>query len=136
MAGILIALGRILLALIFVSSGFMKIFTFAETRDMMYMEGMDYVTVLLIASIIVEIGAGLLVLIGWHARIGAFLLIVFLIPVTLIFHDFWMPQHSEPAAQQNQMAHFMKNVAIIGGLLCVMAYDFLRIRGIRAMTKA
>ncbi|MEX2015918.1 MAG: DoxX family protein [Candidatus Hydrogenedentales bacterium] len=129
MANLIMADGRVLLALVFLASGFMKIVQFNTTADQMYAEGMEYVTILLIGAIIFELVGGILVLIGWHPRIGALLLILFLIPTTLIFHDFWMTQqHTDAAAQQNQMAHFMKNVAIMGGLLAVMAFDLLRVR--------
>lgn len=129
MANLIMAVGRILIASIFLSSGFMKIMEFNSTAEQMAAEGMELETILLIGAIVFEIVGGLLVLIGWHPRIGALMLIVFLIPTTLIFHDFWMTQqHTDAAAQQNEMAHFMKNVAIMGGLLGVMAFDLIRVR--------
>ena len=53
-------------------------------------------------------------LFGWQTRLAAFLLFVYLIPTTLVFHNFWA---FEGAKQQDQMFHFLKNLAIMGGLL-------------------
>ena len=65
------------------------------------------------------LGGGLLVLFGFKARFGAFLLFIFTIPVTFVFHSFW----NMPADQiTNQMHHFMKNISIMGGTLYLMAY--------------
>jgi putative oxidoreductase len=62
---------------------------------------------------------GLSLLLGFHARWGAVLLIVFLIPAALIFHDYW---HYDGQIQQLQMTNFMKNITIAGGLLMVVAF--------------
>jgi putative oxidoreductase len=61
---------------------------------------------------------GLSVLLGFRARWGAVLLVVFLIPAALIFHDFW---NYDGQIRQLQMANFMKNITIAGGLLMVLA---------------
>ena len=61
---------------------------------------------------------GLSVLTGFKARWGALALVLFLVPVTAIFHNFWTLQGME---QQMQMIHFMKNLAIMGGLLSIVA---------------
>jgi putative oxidoreductase len=80
--------------------------------------GMPMADLLLVGAIVCEIGGGLMVLLGWNACLGALLLIIFTLPATLIFHNFWAV---EPAQFQNQFNHFMKNLAIIGGLLYIMA---------------
>ncbi len=112
-----IALGRILLSAIFVMSGIQKLTAWQQTADQMRNEGLVAVEILLIGAVVLELGGGLLLLFGFLTRLGAIALILFLIPVTLIMHDFW--QYSG-AAQQNQMAHFMKNLALIGGLFAVL----------------
>ena len=62
----------------------------------------------------IEIGGGLMLLTGYKARYAALVIAVWLVPVTLVFHNFW----AVPAAQQqDQMINFLKNLAIIGGLL-------------------
>ncbi|MBI3053909.1 MAG: DoxX family protein, partial [Betaproteobacteria bacterium] len=69
--------------------------------------------------IIIEIGGGVMLVVGWKARWAALAIFLFLIPATLIFHNFWAV---EAAQFQNQMNHFLKNVCILGGMLYIMAY--------------
>ena len=113
-------IGRVMLALIFVLSGANKIFEWKGTVGYMESAGIPIAPLFLIGAIIVEIGGGLSVLLGYRARWGALALFVFLIPTTLIFHHFWT--HLLPMVKQNQMIHFMKNISIMGGLLMVFAY--------------
>jgi putative oxidoreductase len=107
-----------LLSGIFLMSGAMKIAMWPTTADHMAAEGMTYVPYFLGAATAVEIGCGLAVLLGWYARFGALALALFLVPVTVIFHDFWTYQGQ---AAESQMQHFAKNVTIIGGLLTLAA---------------
>lgn len=106
--------GRVLLCAIFVLAGIGKIQDWSGTAAMMQAHGMRAVDVLLPAAILVEVGGGLLLLVGWQTRWAAAALFLFLIPTTLIFHHFWDLQGAE---QVMQMTHFLKNVAIMGGLL-------------------
>ena len=111
--------GRILLSAIFVQAGISKIFNWEATAGYMQAQGMPLVPLFLLGAIGVEIAGGLSVLIGFFARLGALALFLFLVPTTLIFHAFWaVPE----AHQQIQMVMFMKNLAIMGGLLMVVAY--------------
>lgn len=116
---IAVPLGRVLLSAIFVMSGVHKVMAWSGTAESMRGEGMVMVPLLLAGAIVFEIGGGLSVLLGCWARWGAAALVVFLIPTTLIFHDFWT---YEGAEQQAQMIHFMKNLAIMGGLLVVLGF--------------
>jgi len=111
-------IGRILLALIFVVSGVGKITGYAGTAAVMAAKGLPMVDVLLPLTIAVELGGGLLLALGWKARWAAAALLLFLIPTTLIFHQFW---GIEPKLAQMQKIHFLKNVAIMGGMLMVLA---------------
>jgi putative oxidoreductase len=110
--------GRLLLSGIFLMSGVQKLMAWQETAASMEREGMMLVPLFLAAAATLEIVGGLSVLLGIQARWGAALLALFLIPVTLIFHDFWT-YHGEEA--MNQMQHFTKNFTILGGLLMVVA---------------
>jgi len=112
--------GRVLLSLIFILSGLGKLFHFHDSAAMMAGKGMPAASLLLAGAITFEIVGGLSVLTGFKARWGALALIVFLIPTTLIFHNFWAAQGM---AQQDQMAHFMKNLGLIGGLLLLASYS-------------
>ena len=115
---ILAVLGRILLSAIFISSGYHKITGWEQTANYMAAKALPMVPVLLVGAILVEIVGGLSVVVGFKARIGAALLIVFLIPTTVIFHDFWA---YEAPQQQDQLINFMKNLAILGGLFQIAA---------------
>lgn len=109
--------GRILIALIFLKSGFEKIAGFSAVAGFMAKVGMPAPEFLLVGSIVFEIAGGLMVLLGWHARWGALLLAVFLVPATLIFHNFWAV---DAAQYSNQVNHFMKNLSILGALVFIM----------------
>ena len=110
--------GRIFLALLFVVSGIGKITGYAGTAAYMASKGLPLVDVLLPLTILVELGGGLLLALGWKARWAAAALLLFLIPATLIFHQFW---GIDPKLAQMQKIHFLKNVAIMGGMLMVLA---------------
>jgi putative oxidoreductase len=108
--------GRILLSLIFVSSGLNKIFAWKGTTGYMAAHGMPMVDLFLFGAIVLEVAGGLSVILGYKAKWGALLLIIFLIPATIIFHAFWA---SPEAQKQMQMIMFMKNISIMGGLLYI-----------------
>lgn len=115
-------IGRIMLALIFVMSGFSKITGFAGTAGYMASAGVPHnlVTPGLILSILVEFGCGLLIVVGFRTRLAAILIFLWLIPVTLLFH--YLPYRQETAQGQAMMAltnmiMMMKNVSMMGGLL-------------------
>jgi putative oxidoreductase len=106
-------IGRILLVLIFLSSGIEKIEGFEGTAQFMAKYGMPYTSFFLFGAIIFELAGSIFVIIGYYARFGALLLLVFLIPTTIIFHT----NFDDP----NQTIHFMKNVSMFGGLLVLLA---------------
>ncbi len=111
--------GRILLALIFVSSGFAKITGFAGTVGYIASKGLPLPQLAAIGAIVVELGGGTLLILGGKARWVAAALFVFAGLTALIFHNFW----AVPADQvQNQTIHFMKNLSMMGGLLYVVVY--------------
>jgi putative oxidoreductase len=110
--------GRILLALIFVLSGFNKITGFDGTAAYMASAGLPFTKVLLVLTIAVELGGGLLIMLGWKARWVALVVFLFLIPVTLVFHN----PAADPAQAQQQMVHLLKNLAIMGGMLHLFAF--------------
>jgi putative oxidoreductase len=109
-------LGRILLSLIFILSGLGKIGDWSGTAGSMAAKGMVAVPFFLTMAILFELGGGLTVLLGFKARLGAWALVFYLIPVSLIFHNFWAFTGAE---QRMQVINFLKNHAIMGGLLLV-----------------
>lgn len=80
-------------------------------------KGLPFATVLVpVSGIIMFVGA-LSILLGYKARYGAWLLVLFLVPVTLVMHRFWgLP---DPATAQSQQIHFMKNLSILGAALLI-----------------
>ena len=112
-------LGRILLSAIFLLSGAGKIMDWPGTEGMMAKHNMPLVPLFLVGAIAVELSGGVSVLLGCKARLGAVLLFLFLIPTTLIFHNFWT---FEGPQQKVQMINFLKNLAIMGGLAMVVGF--------------
>jgi putative oxidoreductase len=108
--------GRLLLAYIFIMSGYGKITGFAGAAKFMASKGMPAVEPLLVGAIIVELVGGLMLAVGWKARWAAWAIFLFIIPATLIFHAYWAVP---PEQAYGQMLHFQKNLAIMGGMLYV-----------------
>jgi len=104
--------GRILIATIFILAGFNKIGGYEGTQG--YMQAMGVPGTLLPLVILLEIGAGAALVIGWKTRVMAVLLAGFTLLTAFIFHTNF--------SDQMQMIMFMKNMAISGGLLFVFAY--------------
>lgn len=110
--------GRILLASIFIYFGFTKIGGFAGTAGFIGSKGLPMPQVLAAATIVLEIGAGLALLLGYKARWAALALAAFTLLASVIFHAFWaVPQEQ----YMTQLLFFTKNMAIIGGMLMVVA---------------
>jgi len=105
--------GRVLMAAIFIMAGLNKISGYAGTQG--YMESMGIPGALLPLVILLEVGGGLAVLLGWKIRIAAFLLAGFSVLSALIFHANF--------ADQMQSILFMKNLAMAGGFLFLVAGD-------------
>ncbi len=111
--------GRGLLSLIFLLSAVGKLTAWGGTLKMLSDKNLPSPEVLLSIAVALEIIGGVMVLFGFFARWGAAALLVFLIPVTLIMHNFWAAGEAE---FQSQMINFLKNLSICGGLLLVLAF--------------
>lgn len=116
-------IGRLLLSNLFIVSGFKKLTGFAGTTGYMVAKipSLDpgLIKLLLVLTIAIELGGGLMILIGWQARWAAAVIFLWMIPVTYIFHAYWgLP----PEQMQMQFINFQKNMAIMGGMLYVIAY--------------
>ena len=110
--------GRVLFSAIFLLSGFLHF----SQQDISYAEhaGVPMAGFLVPASGVLALAGGLSILLGYRAKLGAWLLVVFLIPVTLMMHNFWAVK--DPLMAQMQMAMFFKNVSILGGALMVTQF--------------
>ena len=112
-------LGRILLALIFITSGFGKIGGFEGVVGYIASKGLPMASVVAALTILVELGGGLAIAFGFMTRWAALALAVFTLLAGLIFHAYW----AVPADQvMNMQINFWKNVAIAGGFLMLTAF--------------
>ena len=109
----LVVLGRLFYSLIFVVAGFGH-FTHQEIAYAAA-QGIPIAGVLVPASGILAIVGGLSILLGFYGKLGAWLLVLFLLPVTLTMHNFWAVK--DPMMQQIQMAMFLKNISMLGSAL-------------------
>ena len=117
MTNILDLIGRIFISLVFLSSGFNKIGNYEGTIGWMETFGMP--GIFLIPAIILEVGAPILIIIGYKVKISAALLSLFCIATAVIFHNDF--------SNQMQFISFMKNIALAGGFLFLVvngAKDF------------
>jgi putative oxidoreductase len=112
-------IGRIGLAALFLWSGYGKLVHMDGNVGYMKAFGLPAAELLIWPALLVELGAGAMLLVGWKARWAAIVLVLYTLPATFIFHAYW----SVPADQVlNMQIHFMKNLAIVGGLLGIFAH--------------
>jgi putative oxidoreductase len=116
--GLLVLLGRFFFALIFLLSGprhFMS-----QTIAYAASQGVPLASIAVPFSGLLAVLGGLSILLGYRARIGGWLIVIFLIGVTPLMHKFWGV--SDPMAYQIQFIMFMKNVSMLGGALLISQF--------------
>jgi putative oxidoreductase len=106
--------GRVLIGLPFAMSGFGKLAAFGPTTAMIGAVGLPFPPLAFVVAVVVELGGGLLLVLGYRARPVALGLAAFSLATAISFHGNF--------ADQNQMIHFLKNVMIAGGLLQIAAF--------------
>ena len=112
-------IGRVLLSVIFIYDAYDSIFYFKETKEKMTAFGLTWQQDLqLYLVIFLLILGGTMVLFGYRAKLGAVLLLLYWVPATFIVHSFWTYPEE---LRRLESIMFMKNLAIIGGLLMVWA---------------
>jgi putative oxidoreductase len=116
--GIIVLVGRILFALIFVMSSFGHF----QKQTIAYAasQGVPLASIAVPLSGVLALLGGLSIAFGYRAKIGAVLIALFLVPVSLAMHKFWAV--SDPMGAQIQMIMFMKNVSILGGALLISQF--------------
>lgn len=131
--GICTLSGRVMLALIFFMSAVgNKIPKFSDVAGYMASEGVPAPKIMLAGAIVFLIAGSLSIILGFRARLGAGLLLIFLVLATWFFHDFWTwPENAmwvlslnsdvQKPVQQIEMIAFMKNMALMGAMLFIMA---------------
>jgi putative oxidoreductase len=113
-----VVLGRFLFAVIFVMAGANHLNK--QTIGYAASQGVPLASIAVPLSGVLAILGGLSILLGYRAKLGAWLIVLFLIPVTLMMHKFWTV--SDPMMAQIQMVMFMKNVSMLGGALLISEF--------------
>ena len=111
--GVVVLLGRAFFALIFLMAALGNFS--AQTIQFAESQGVPLAPLAVPASGVLAILGGVSVLLGYRVKVGAWLLVLFLVPVTIMMHNFWAV--TEPQMRQMQMVNFMKNVSMLGGAL-------------------
>jgi putative oxidoreductase len=111
--------GRVLLALLFIISGFGKIGGFEGITGAIASKGLPVPQVLAALTVLIELGGGLMLAIGWKARWAALAIAGFTLLASVLYHPFWAVP---PEQYMNQFTAFWKNISIVGGMLLVFAF--------------
>jgi len=114
------ALGRLLIALIFIRAGINKLGSIAATVATMRNHGIPYPDILVWGAIALELGGGLMLVAGLYARWIALALFFYTATLALIFHAYWTV--SDPAAARTDASSFFGHLSMMGGMLFVVAF--------------
>ena len=112
--------GRILFSMVFIASGLNHFLKLNEGTAYAQMKGVPAPKLATIVTGLMILVGGVLVLLGWHRFIGAGLLVIFLFLSAFLTHAFW--KETDPLVMQNEMSHFMKDLALAGAALLVAFY--------------
>jgi putative oxidoreductase len=107
-------IGRVLIGLPFAMSGLSKLAAYSKTTAMIAAAGLPFPPLAFAVAVAIELGGGLLLVLGYHVRPIALALAIFSVAAAVSFHSNF--------ADQNQMIHFLKNVMMAGGLLQIVAF--------------
>lgn len=110
---------RVLLSLVYLINGVAMLGAFSNISALMANKGIPAPDALLALTIGFWLVGGSCLVAGWWTRLAACVLLLVTIPVTLVFHAPWL---ADPAQLHNELNHFLKNLAILGGLLYVVAF--------------
>jgi putative oxidoreductase len=114
------ALGRLLIALIFIRAGINKLGSIAATTTTMRNHGIPYPDILVWGAIVLELGGGLMLVAGFYARRVALALFFYTLSLALIFHAYWTVK--DPAAARIDASSFFGHLSMMGGMLFVVAF--------------
>lgn len=109
--------GRILIAVLFLPAGIGKISGFDHTAAFMASKGVPLASLMLALTIVIEIAGPIMIALGYRARIAAGIMFLWLIPVTLVIHNYW---DADAAHKMTQSIMFFKNVALMGTMLLIV----------------
>ena len=108
--------GRVLIASLFLVAGLRKVTTWAATMAGFSKLGVPVVELVLPLVVLVELAGGFMLVFGWRIRWVAYVLAAFTLAAGIIGHAFW---NADAAQFGNQLNHFLKNLAVCGGLVCL-----------------
>lgn len=117
MGGIVLLIGRVVFSFFFIYSGFNHLTKLSMMSGYAASAGVPAPTVAVAVTGLMLLGGGLSVLLGMKPKVGAALLVVFLVPTAIIVHKFW--GIADPMMAANQAGHFWKNIALAGGALMI-----------------
>ena len=117
--GLPLLIGRVLLALMFVTAGYSKLTGLEGTAGYIASVGLPAPMLLAVAAGVVEVVAGVLIIVGWQARWAALALAAFTVVASVFFHNYWA-KPADKAFMEQLM--FMKNMSVTGGLLVLFAF--------------
>ena len=121
MKKIFITVGRMLLGLYFLLPGISKIPTYAGTTEYMLLHNIPLASILLPITIVLQVGLGVMLIIGYRIKESALILAALTILINIGMHDFWNEYPNTDAGHETQ--NFVKNLAIFAGLLVLSATD-------------
>ena len=111
----LAVIGRFLLGLYFLLPGISKVTGFADSAEYMEQHGMVFVPFFLVTALILQIGGGLFLIAGYKVRYTALMFAGMTLAINIVMHDFWNVY--EGLSQAHETQNFVKNLAIMAGLL-------------------
>jgi putative oxidoreductase len=114
----IVLIGRLLFSLIFIFAG--PGHFSSQTIAYAASQGVPLASIAVPFSGMLALAGGLSILLGYRARVGAWLLVLFLVPVTPLMHNFWAVK--DPMMAQMQMAMFLKNLSMLGGALLISQF--------------
>ena len=116
-----ITVGRALLGLYFLLPGISKIPTYAVTTEYMLLHNIPLASILLPITIVLQVGLGVMLIIGYRIKESALILAALTIFINIGMHDFWNEYPNTDSGHETQ--NFVKNLAIFAGLLVLSATD-------------
>ncbi|MBS0605124.1 MAG: DoxX family protein [Verrucomicrobia bacterium] len=112
-------IGRICISALFVWAAMEKLINWKGTVEYMKKKRLPLTSLALSLAVLIQIVGGLSICLGYQIRFGALLLILFIVPAALRFHDFW---NLEGAQRITEKTLFMKDVAVFGSLLLILVW--------------
>jgi putative oxidoreductase len=119
MASTVLLVGRVIFSVFFIFSGYNHLANVGMMAQYTASQGVPAPQLAVVVTGVMLLVGGLSILLGWQVKVGALLLVLFLVPVSFFMHRFWGV--ADPMVAQNQMGHFFKNITLAGAALMIYA---------------